>query len=248
MRSKHAPPSSTALSRMRAVAHAGHAMFRGYIAGLRTSRLPADPVTELRIGSGAAWVPGAYDGTGGVVELAAGVTLTGVAAAQGLAWVYLQPDGTLVVDATAPTAYLGTAQYRTSDGARMVGAVIMRAANVLAAHSYAGDELQITETTGSGTVYRVLDAGAAVSPTQINFALFAPFRNVVVRLFGAAGGGSLTLTLPASTTEEMRHVNTGSRYDFVTTLPIGSNRTASYFFGQSGGELTVDVYGFRMER
>lgn len=223
---------------------------KGYIDGLKLEYISP---TQVRVTSGAAYVPGPKR----IAELAAPVTLSPSLAVSTWYHVYLTVAGGVVsaeASTTAPAApYTGTARAKTGDTSRRyIGSFkTMPSSAVIARFMQTGNYIGYTDNINQAPFF-VLIAGTATTRTTVSFAGVVPETSTMVNCStqNNAGQSFVLGTSDLATLNATSHqaiVPAGALGLLPSTFQLSAARSIDYLFTSApsgAGYLAASGYWY----
>jgi len=221
---------------------------KGYIDGLKLEYISP---TQVRVTSGAAYVPGPKR----IAELASPVTLSPSLAASTWYHAYLTVAGGVVsaeASTTAPAApYTGTARAKTGDTSRRyLGSFQTTASGAIPNFLHADGYINYREDSTS-TTFRALSNGMATSSATVSllsFGIPVTARMAKINVTNLSTDQTARMSNPDASTTNMQGVRPLSGWPMFFSLNASQQMTYFFPVAPSGGGLYLDVIGYSLER
>lgn len=225
----------------------------GYIDGLN---LVWNSGTSISVTSGSAYIEGAA----AVVNVPAALTQSGLSLTASTwyhVYLYLNAGVPAIecVTAAPATAYSGTARSKTGDTSRryLCSIATGTSASLLPFYKY-GNTIRYRNVSGSP--YRVLSAGSAISATSISLSAAVPFTAISAILkvnnYLTSSGTAQVLNIGATSDSFQLAIqpNGSASISFADIALSPESTTVYYFYNESpsSGGGYIDILGYQIAR
>lgn len=224
---------------------------KGYIDGLKLEWVSG---TQVRVTTGAAYVPGAKR----IAELATAVVLTPSLAPSTWYHVYLTVVGSTVsaeAVTTVPAApYTGTARAKTGDASRRyLGSVLTDPSSSLWQFAQDGRYLKwfVLPGVGTASIFRVLSNGTATTATTFSLSAVIPVTAMAAyaRLFNTNATGQTYFDIPGrSGTFGVISINPGQNVYLDVNTNASQQMAYMNVVGSTSPGAYADINGYVLDR